>query len=163
MVSIVYTRSSDSVSDGTANGRRGNIKIGGKSWHTIERLDGYKWVRPGTYEAEFGYWTSSSGKKSKAIRILGVYNNRIYFHPANKPSELKGCIAPGLSKIASGVGSSRNALRAIFDELGGFAAGKKLHLKIEGNINNSVVNSGIRPGENSGIGDLEPPDNELIA
>ncbi len=100
MVEMKYKRLDGTVNDGNANGKRGKIEIDGKSWHSIERMDGYKWLRPGSYECEFGLWTSSSGKKSKAIRVLGDYSNgRIYIHPANKPSQLTGCIAPGKTTI----------------------------------------------------------------
>lgn len=135
MTTIIYRRLDETVNDGNANGKRGSIEVSEKSWHSIERMDGYKWLRPGTYECEFALWTSSSGKKSKAIRVLGDYSDgRIYIHPANKPSQLAGCIAPGTSKTNVGVGSSRDALSEIFTALGGYVEGKKVTLSVEGTM-----------------------------
>ena len=67
MKTLKYSRGKETVNDGQANGKRGTIEVGSKSWFSIERMDGYKWLRPGSYKCEFAYWTSSSGKKSKAI------------------------------------------------------------------------------------------------
>jgi hypothetical protein len=135
MSDLTYVRSNDTFSDGVANGRRGTVKVGEKSWYSIERMDDFKWLRPGEYSCEFGLWTSSSGKKREAIRVLGSYSNgRIYFHPANEPQQLAGCIAPGNSINSTGVSSSRVALSEIFTALGGYVAGKKFTLSIEGNM-----------------------------
>lgn len=132
---IQYTRLKKTLNDGKANGRRGTLTINGKTWHTVERMDGYKWLRPGTYDCEFGLWTSGSGKKSKAIRVLGSYSKgRIYIHPANYPKQLAGCIAPGKTQLAGGVGASRKAIGEIFSALGGWKANKKLKLTVEGDM-----------------------------
>ncbi|MEM8500197.1 MAG: DUF5675 family protein [Pseudomonadota bacterium] len=132
-IKLRYQRLEGTVNDGKANGKVGLIEINSKSFHSIERMDGYKWLRPGSYECEFGVWTSSSGKKSQAIRVLGDYSKgRIYIHPANKPSQLAGCIAPGVTKTDIGVGRSKEALLEIFRECGGYVEGKKITLKVEG-------------------------------
>jgi hypothetical protein len=165
MADLEYERKKEeTVNDGRANGVRGDVKINVKSWYTIERMDGYKWLRPDNYEAEFGEWTSSSGKKSKAIRVLGEYSQgRIYFHPANKPVELAGCIAPGKTKTSTGVGDSRNALLEMFDELGGYVEGKKLSLKVEGEMPEDAIKGDLlEPGEVEGVEYEEPDSSELI-
>ena len=103
----------------------------GNNFCTIERADGFKWLRPGEYDCEMAYWTSSSGDKAKAIRILGAYSDgRIYIHPANWPHQLSGCIAPGIYTTDEGVGESRRAINEIFDLLGGFQIGKKVSLSV---------------------------------
>lgn len=164
MADMEYERLDGTVNDGNANGKRGKIEINGKSWHSIERMDGYKWLRPGSYECEFGLWTSSSGKKSKAIRVLGDYSNgRIYIHPANKPSQLAGCIAPGKTTTNVGVGSSRDALIEIFDSLGGYVEGKKITLRVKGlmaEMEPKVVE--IEPGDTSAAYVEDVPDELLI-
>lgn len=114
-------------------GRRLKITIGDKSWPAIERGGRYKWLRPGLYDVEFGYWTSSSGRRYKAIRVLGAYSQgRIYIHPANWPRQLTGCIAPGLEASAHGVHKSRPAIVEIFEALGGFREGFQFQLRVEG-------------------------------
>jgi hypothetical protein len=116
-----------------AHGNRGLLTLGGKEFATVDRADGYKWLRPGEYECEMAYWTSSSGKKAKAIRVLGDYSaGRIYIHPANWPHQLAGCIAPGLYTTNDGVGESGRAISQVFDLLGGFEIGKRFSLSVLG-------------------------------
>ena len=146
---IELNREDETVSCDGAKGRRGTIKISGNTWHSIERMDGYKWLRPGTYDATFAEWTSSTGNKSKSIRVLNIYDNRIYIHPANKPVQLAGCIAPGKAIADCGVASSKDALQEIFDELGGYDAGKRLKLKVTGTV---AAGAGTKePGDTSNI------------
>lgn len=132
MADLLYKRTGTTCVDSEgATGKRGTLALADKSWHTVERADGYKWLRPGTYQCEMAYRTSSSGKKSKAIRVLGSYSaGRIYIHSANWPHQLKGCIAPGTTKLSGGVGNSRNAIKSIFNALGGFAVGKAVTLQV---------------------------------
>ena len=113
---LVYTRTNEPVTDGDgANGRRGKLECGSSCWYTVERADGYKWLRPMTYDCEMAFFTSGSGSQAAAIRVLGDYSKgRIYIHPANYPHQLSGCIAPGKSQMAGGVGASKAAMEEIF-------------------------------------------------
>ncbi|MBN2270205.1 MAG: hypothetical protein JXN61_06300, partial [Sedimentisphaerales bacterium] len=127
MATIKLKRTNITVRDSKgANGKRGTLTVGKTQYHSIERGDGYKYLRPGNYNCELGYWTSSNGVRKEAIRVLGSYSNgRIYIHPANWPYQLAGCIAPGTYKLKDGVGNSRKAMRQIFNAIGGFSQGTK--------------------------------------
>lgn len=126
------TRNGLTVTDSEgATGKRGTLVVGASTFYTIERGDRHKYLRPGPYECEMGYWTSSRGTKSEAIRVLGSYSQgRIYIHPANWPHQLEGCIAPGTSMLKDGVGNSQSAMAQIFRALGGFTEGQQLKLQV---------------------------------
>lgn len=52
------------------------------------------------------------------IEIQGVPDRKyILFHPANKPSELKGCIAPGKSRSNDNIFSSRLAYYPLYTQI----------------------------------------------
>lgn len=125
-----------------AQGIRGILHINATSPHqsfcyTVERGDGYKHLPPGEYDCEFGFWTHK-GVRIKAIRVLGEYSRgnhpesrgRIYFHPANWPHQLEGCIACGLEPSSTGVQKSRDCYVALFEELGGWEQYKPLKLLV---------------------------------
>jgi hypothetical protein len=134
MADLVFTRNGATCADSSgATGRRGTLALGDRSWYAIERDDGYKWLRPGTYSCEMGYVTFHAGQQVQAIRVLGDYSHgRIYIHPANRPSQLAGCIAPGTTETDDGVGGSRDAMSDIFNGLGGFRAGASVSLEVAG-------------------------------
>ena len=134
MADLFLSRDTATVKDGNgANGRLGFLQVGQLRLHTVERMDGYKWLRPGEYECEFRYWTPRKGGKKEAIRVLGSYSKgRIYIHPSNYPSQLAGCIAPGVGRNKAGVSDSRTAIKLLFEALGGFSKGRKLSLLVSG-------------------------------
>ena len=116
-----------------AQGKRLWVTVGPLSVPAIERGDGYKWLRPGLYDVEFGWWTSGRGAKARAIRVLGPYSNgRIYLHPSNQPHELEGCIAPGLRQYPFGVLNSRTAITRVFHALGGWREGFRFKMEVKG-------------------------------
>ena len=127
-------RTTETVQDASgASGGRGVLVVGDRAFYTLERLDGYKWLRPDVYSAEMGWWTSRSGHRARAIRILGAYSRgRIYLHPANRPRHLQGCIAVGMTQRSDGVGPSRTAFREIWEALGGFRAGAVVWVSVAG-------------------------------
>ena len=130
---LIAARTGETFTDRKGKqGRRLQVTIGPLSLPAIERGDGYVYLRPGIYKAEFGYWTSKSGKKARAIRILGVYDDRVYLHPANWPWQLEGCIAPGTSATKTGVANSRDAMDLIFEALGGFELKKRFEIEVRG-------------------------------
>ena len=122
-----------------AQGIRGKLITNPRSslmmtFDTLERGDNYKHLPTGEYDCEFAYWSyryKDQIKRVKAIRVLGEYSRgnhpdsrgRIYFHPANWPHQLKGCIAVGLDTSDKGVKGSRDALLTVFDQLGGYTGG----------------------------------------
>jgi len=160
---LVYRRSDDVVFDGVAHGRRGTLSHGIKTWPTIERMDGYKWVRPGPYEGMFAEWTGRSGQRSKAIRFSGVYDDRIYIHPANWPKQLLGCIAPGTEKLETGVAHSRDALEEIFTSLGGYTTGQTFEIQVGGSMYAETADLNRLPQESYLDGDEDPTDDEMLA
>lgn len=92
---------------------------------TAERAD----REDGLYDLEFGYITFKSGKKSRAIRLLGSFSRgaypnsrgRRYIHAGNYPRQVTGCVLPGLREWpGKGVSASRPAMDQIFDALGGW-------------------------------------------
>lgn len=92
----------------------------------IERGPGWVYAKPGRYEARFSWFSPRGGRAEpmRAIRILRVPVRRpsgeiehldsVLIHPANRPSELAGCIAPGLLEYTDGVLHSRQALDMVF-------------------------------------------------
>ena len=53
-------------------------------------------------------------KWGRCWHVRGVPNrSEIVIHPANRASELKGCIAPGTFYWEDGVGSSRSAIKKL--------------------------------------------------
>jgi hypothetical protein len=112
-------------------GVRGILTIGSVSFFTVERGNGYKHLRPDTYDCECAWWTSKAGRRLRAIRILGEYSRgRIYIHAANHPHQLEGCIAPGMRIIDHGVEQSWMALTKIFEALGGWEEGRRFTLEV---------------------------------
>ncbi|MEM7436555.1 MAG: DUF5675 family protein [Myxococcota bacterium] len=104
-----------------ATGRRGKLTVGGKPFYTIERANGYVSLPNGTYNCKTGRRGSN---QKPCIQIShNVRNSRgkragIVIHEAKKPHHLQGCIAPGKTKGASGIGQSDKALKEIFEALG---------------------------------------------
>ena len=146
------TRVGEPFTAGEVTGQRGLLVIGPKSWPTVERWDVDTKLTPDRYACEFGWWTSRNGMRWKAIRVLltrdqyeKIYSEsrreelkwlgdkargRIYFHSANAPSQLEGCIAPGRVEIEDGVGESRAAMLEVFDSLGGWEEGKRFEMEV---------------------------------
>jgi hypothetical protein len=101
------------------------------SCFTVERAwrNNEPWIScipEGEYECE----DYSSDKYPDAVQVKDVKGRtHILFHSANKPTQLAGCIAPGLGWGFNGqapfVNSSRVALDRLFE-----AAGKDFTLKI---------------------------------
>jgi hypothetical protein len=137
---------------GEATGQRGLLTIGPLSWPTVERWDVDTKLSPDRYTCEFGWWAGHSGIRFKAIRVLLTpeqYNRiypakrreelrflgarargRIYLHSANVPSQLEGCIAPGMRETETGVAESRRAMLLIFEALGGWEESKKFEMEV---------------------------------
>lgn len=105
----------------------------------IERLDGFVWVKPGAYRAKMDR-TRIGGRAEQVLRILQVpvvraggrreFTDRCLIHVANTPSELEGCIAPGLMPAPDGVRRSELAMDALWAVLSGFVAGLELELRV---------------------------------
>lgn len=136
-------------------GTRGDIRVNGVAWPCIINTNRLR-PKPGFYTGEFAFWTprSDASKKIHAIRVVlteaqfhDLYpphrraelvkqfgavraRGRIYFHPANEPHELDGCIAPGIVESIRGVAHSVRALDQIFEACGGWIEGKTIALEV---------------------------------
>lgn len=142
------------VNGAKVEGVRGELVIHGNGpaieqliFPTIERWGDYVSLVPGRYICECGWWTARSGQRRRAIRVVltkeqffWIYGRRdgvrpselgrIYFHPANYPHELEGCIAPGLREVERGVSASRRAMDILFESLGGWSEGRRLEVEV---------------------------------
>lgn len=146
------SRVGDPFPAGDVTGQRGLLVIGPISWPTVERWDVDTKLTPDKYTCEFGWWSAKNGMRFRAIRVLltsaqyqRIYpearrnelrflgeraRGRIYFHSANRPDQLEGCIAPGRVETADGVGESRAAMIDIFTALGGWEEGKRFEMEV---------------------------------
>lgn len=119
-------------------GNRGLLVVCGESFFTIERGGRYVTLPSGTFEC----FMENNSSKGRCFRVRaegdGGHHVKtqagdwagILIHSANYPSELLGCVAPGLTKLADGVGKSRDAMAKIFQLLGGFSVGGMCYLKV---------------------------------
>lgn len=107
-------------SGNAATGKRGKLTVGGKTFDTIERADGYVSLPAGTYTCKTGRRGSNNkpciqiwhNVKTKSGSTAGIV-----VHAANWPQHLQGCIAPG-KKTSGGVSSSEKTLKEIFELIG---------------------------------------------
>jgi hypothetical protein len=109
-------------------------------YDTLERTgDGYVWLKPGFYPAAME--TSADERNPGRRQIRPVHHQRnnkgnicnFLIHHSSPPHNLEGCIAPGYIN-ARGLEASRQSLETIFLSLGGFEVGKKVFLRIEGEM-----------------------------
>jgi hypothetical protein len=132
-------------------GRRGIWTLGPMRLETCERWNIATRLEAGQiYDVMMAMWTSKSGKQARAFRILltprqfeRIYplarrrelirevgekaaRGRMYFHPANHPHQLEGCIAPGLRPLELGVADSVKAMNEAFAVYGGWEEGKRI-------------------------------------
>ena len=131
---IQYSRETAEFDDPTGcKGRFGVIVVGPLELQTIERAEGFKWLRPGKYDCEMGIMIGSDDSASRAIRVLGEYSKgRIYIHKANYPNQLSGCIAVGMKRSNVGLIDSAEAMDYLFDALGGWELHRPLGLEVSG-------------------------------
>lgn len=120
----------------------GELTIGSKTWPTIERGDGFTFVRQGTYTVTMDYKntprTAKNGTKTyiKCLRFDhgGIRTHLIHDALRNSHRTLAGCIAPGLTGDADSIKDSAKAMAEIWEALGGFVEGKSFQITVENNI-----------------------------
>lgn len=133
------------------DGRRGLLKINGKTWHTTELLakNGQPYVSllPGKYVVEMarmatgrralrfladGHTIESYASRPATFKSLS--EGRIYAHAVAavilRPDHLKGCVGVGMEVAQDGVRASARAMDEIYAELGGFVEGERFELEI---------------------------------
>jgi hypothetical protein len=118
MADIVFQRTGELNPNGSVPGK---LRIGEKTWDTIERGGGHTFVRKGTYELLMCHKT-----KGRPVCCLCFHESRAIsthlIHDAqdDKHTNLEGCIAPGLSADVTGIKDSAAAMKEVLDALGAF-------------------------------------------
>ncbi len=113
----------------------GMLKIGEKSWPTIERGHGYSFVRKGFYVMEMCVKT-----KARAVNCLcfsespAIWTHLIHDADNDDSKWLDGCIAPGLAATKDGITGSAAAMLEVFAALNGFQMWKKVTIWVSNNI-----------------------------
>lgn len=81
----------------TPHGMIGQLRLGGKVWWTIERERGdeFPCIPAGVYPLKLDWYHAGN---YAVYEVLNVPNrSRILVHAANRETDLRGCIAPGLT------------------------------------------------------------------
>ncbi len=135
---LTLTRGTETFSYNGATGRKGTLSIKGQSFVSMERMDGYVFLPPGSYDAIL----ETKGGKTTDPPAIFVYHNvlnsagkkaGIFIHAARYPHHLEGCIAPGRSSDAKGTLQSAEALNDIFTLIAGkWVRWSKLRLEVVG-------------------------------
>jgi hypothetical protein len=105
----------------TTDGIFGILAVDGYSCRCVENLE--KAIPAGTYDVDFTY--SPRFKRVLPHIIVPVRDKAaggdagIRIHPANKPRELEGCVAPGKGEEANAVTESRAAFAELLQVIGG--------------------------------------------
>lgn len=119
-------------------GERGILNVMGKEFHTIERTSTMR-LPVKTLECVM----EENATRGKIFRLTtggdyghGRRNDKgnpagLLIHAANYPHQLSGCVAPGKTILATGVGESATAMTEIFNALNGFVPGRKIYLTVK--------------------------------
>lgn len=116
----------------------GEMVIGNRKWPTIERGVSYTFVRRGDYELLMTH--KASGRRVKCLCFHedpAISSHLIHDALNDNHVWLAGCIAPGLTSNANGIAGSAEAMKQVFEALGGFAEGRKKTIRVENNIRSS--------------------------
>jgi hypothetical protein len=123
MADMVFWRTGVTCKEGAV---AGVLQIGEKFWPTIERGDGYTYVRKGTYVVTVGHKNKvrEAGGQCIMVRCLrfgespAIASHLIHDAYKDKHTALLGCIAPGLSADATGIHRSEEAMQQVLETLG---------------------------------------------
>lgn len=123
-----YTRGDVEI-PGSPVGKRGHFEVGNEAIPGIENAES-RAIPPGTWPAVVArkgngapcIWicwgdidTAKCDADGKALNLGAGEEHQV--HSANYPSQLNGCIAPGLGETDIGVSNSQDAMSAIFSDL----------------------------------------------
>lgn len=117
----------------------GELKIGNKTWPTMERGGGYSYVRKGVYKVSM----TVKGGEGRHVKCLcfddskAIWTHLIHDAKDDKHTYLKGCIAPGLTKDEEGVNDSADAMAEVLAALGGYKQWKRCTIDVQNNMNGS--------------------------
>ncbi|SHI02861.1 hypothetical protein [Marivita hallyeonensis] len=132
---FTFKRSLTANANGTIPGE---LTLGDKTWPTIERGNGYTFVRKGTYRLMVDYKNTDrkGGVKVKCLRFNheGIRTHLIHDALNDNAFTLAGCIAPGMAKTDTGISGSLQAMDEIWDAIGGWQDGKACSIFVENNV-----------------------------
>jgi hypothetical protein len=114
----------------TAYGLVGKLTVGGQTFDTLERMEGFVNLSPGVYPMSSMY--DSGGDLGTVVNPwLGKHDKdpdkvNLLIHHATCAYNLKGCIAPGkLSASGAELTGSTKAMSTIWEQCGGSTDRKK--------------------------------------
>ena len=131
MTEITFKRTGPENTDG---GVPGELKIGDSAWPTIERGEGYSFARKGEFTLQMDVKNSNRRVECLRLNHPGIRAHLIHDAMNDDHHNLTGCMAPGITTSTEGICGSAEAMRQIFDALGGFTQGKEVKILIENNI-----------------------------
>ncbi|WP_426955706.1 hypothetical protein [Muricoccus radiodurans] len=148
---LIYQRGDTVVTRYSPNAKKdahagvGTMSIGGETFDTFERLDGYVALDPGHYVCKMEYspkkfWPPKSTSKRKQIRpmnhgkLAGSKDRAaaILIHPGEYPSSFIGCIGVG-RREGNRLKRTGESMDTLLRLCGGFKVGRKVHLIVKGN------------------------------
>lgn len=116
----------------------GELKIGNKTWPTMERGTGFTYVRKGVYKVSMTVKTK--GREVKCLCFddsKAIWTHLIHDAQDDNHINLEGCIAPGLTKDEEGVNDSADAMAEVLAALGGYKQWKRCTIDVQNNMNGS--------------------------
>lgn len=126
------------VATKTAKALRGTIAVGGHSFDTIERMDGYVALPGGqTYECSMELSPTHTGRRQ--IRPKHSKRNdkgkiaAILIHSGSLPNHFEGCIGVGVRSV-EGLDESGKTMTKLLKLCGGFKVGRKVFLEVRGEM-----------------------------
>lgn len=132
MADIVFRRLGTANSNGSVPGE---LRIGSRTWPTIERGANYTFVRQGTYNLVMCVKLSG-----RAVNCLcfndspAIATHLIHDAYNDNHNSLAGCIAPGLTADSNGIHDSAKAMEEVFAALGGFIMWRTVTIEVQNNI-----------------------------
>jgi hypothetical protein len=112
----------------------GELTVGEKTWPTVERGDGFTFVRMGQYNLKMD--EKATGRRVPCLRFDhdGIRTHLIHDALNDNHKDLEGCIAPGLTKSDNGITGSPEAMNEVFVALKGFRQDAIVTITVDNNI-----------------------------
>src|SRR5262245_59942313 len=131
MTDIVFRRTGVVNATGSVPGE---LRIGSKTWPTIERGSNYTFVRQGTYSLVM--CTKLRGRPVQCLCFNdseAISTHLIHDAQNDSHQNLEGCIAPGLTGDAKGIHDYAQAMTEVWTALGGFVMWKNVTIEVQNN------------------------------
>jgi hypothetical protein len=132
MADITFRRTGSVNTNGSVPGE---LRIGSRTWPTIERGVNYTFVRQGSYNLVMCMKMSGRAVQCLCFNDSAAISSHL-IHDAQDDDHrnLSGCIAPGLTADDSGIHHSADAMQEVLDALGGFVMWKKVTIDVRNNV-----------------------------